>query len=111
INPTSFTPSKRIRLMCSALEKTSGSFLVSESPLLSAEMIDAPVLEGPPPLPAPDWSLIESNPARQSCADLKIRNKELTESLRRAKEQLAARELILEGVHAQLVVQNLYLVK
>ncbi|KDQ18408.1 hypothetical protein BOTBODRAFT_171254 [Botryobasidium botryosum FD-172 SS1] len=60
---------------------------------------------------APDSALIESNPARQSHADLKIRNKELTESFRRAKEQLAARELILEGSHAQLVVQNFYIIK
>ncbi|KDQ20830.1 hypothetical protein BOTBODRAFT_77249, partial [Botryobasidium botryosum FD-172 SS1] len=111
IDPTSCMPSKRIHLMRSALEKPSRSFLVSESPLLPAEMIDAPILEGPSAPLAPDSALIESNPARQSHADLKIQNKELTESLRRAKEQLAARELILEGSHAQLVVQNFYIIK
>ncbi|KDQ09419.1 hypothetical protein BOTBODRAFT_117181 [Botryobasidium botryosum FD-172 SS1] len=111
INPLSFTPSKRICLMRSALEKTSRSFLVSESPLLSTETIDSPVLEGPPTLPTPDWSLLDNNPVHQSRMDLETRNKELTESLRRAKDQLAAHNLIIEGSHAQLVVQNLYLAK
>jgi len=56
IDPACFMPSKRIRLMKSALEKTSGSFLVSGSRLLSKDMIGPPVLEGPPALPAPDWT-------------------------------------------------------
>ena len=62
IDPALYTPSKRMRMMTSALAGTaSGSFLVSNNPVTSQSSIMHPVLEHVPVLPSPDWGLIQSN--------------------------------------------------
>ena len=55
IDPQLYTPSKRMRMMTSAVAGTSGSFVVGPSKVTSQTRIPAPVLEGPPALAAPNW--------------------------------------------------------
>jgi hypothetical protein len=85
---------------------------VSKAKLTSTQQIAPPVLEGPPCVPEPDWSLIKRNERReddQTRAELKKEVEELTESLRCAHIHSQAQSSIIEGAHAQLVVQDMYL--
>ncbi|KAH7908110.1 hypothetical protein BJ138DRAFT_1013419 [Hygrophoropsis aurantiaca] len=114
IDPADYTPSKRMRLMTAALASTaSGSFLVSKTPVTSLSKIPAPVLEGPPDMPNPDWSLLHTprRPSQMSRNDLEIHASELHNSLSRAKKHIQGRDAIIEGTHAQLVVQNIFTMK
>ncbi|KAF8532455.1 hypothetical protein JB92DRAFT_2688750, partial [Gautieria morchelliformis] len=91
----------------------SGSFLVEKTPVTSSQPIITPVLEGPPSLPDPDWSLLTlpSTPDWGSRAKLSSQIKELSESLSLAQKHIHACNSIIEGTHAQLVIQNLHLSK
>jgi hypothetical protein len=113
IDPALFTPSKRIRLLSSAMASTSsGSLLVSKTRITSEYQLSSPVFEVPPELPQPDWSLLEIPcSSGRNRNDLEEENRKLTKSLRRARLQIRAHELIDEGTQAQLVVQNLTLIK
>ena len=114
IDPMLYTPSKRIRSLYTALGATqSGSFLISKDPMSSSTPIILPVLERPPSsIPQPNWGLIKS-PAKswRSHETLKMENTALRDSLRQAQTKVRARNLVIEGAHAQLVYQNLHLQK
>ena len=103
-----------MRLMTTAIASTSGSFLVSNSMVTSQHSIAAPVLEGPPLLPQPNWDHLDTaNPSlkHQSHAQLVGLVEELTTDLHLARKHIIARDGIIEGAHAQLVVQNLFVEK
>ncbi|KAG1778972.1 hypothetical protein EV702DRAFT_936564, partial [Suillus placidus] len=108
IDPALYTPSKRMRLMNAAISCTaSGSFLISKDPVTYAHQIAHPVLEAPPKIPAPNWSLLDAKPSTMSRMELEEYMEELTDSLSSAKTHVQSRDLIIEGAHAQLIVQGL----
>ena len=110
IDPALFTPSKRGGLLTTALAgSSSGSFLVADAKLTSDQRIAPPVLEHTQGLPMPNWSLLEKKDEYQTCDDMQKQIEELTDSLRHAQIQVQAQNSIIEGAHAQLVVQDLYL--
>ncbi|KAI9452906.1 hypothetical protein F5148DRAFT_1152090 [Russula earlei] len=106
-----------MRLLNSALASTSsGLYLVSQTHLTAAQaskLAASPVLEKPPPLPEPDWSLLETldNNRYQTQEELKQHIDTLTTSLRYARHQIHARNLVIEGNQAQLVVQGMAIKK
>ncbi|KAJ7719003.1 hypothetical protein B0H16DRAFT_1337013 [Mycena metata] len=113
IDPALYTPSKRMRMMTSALGATaSGSFLISKAPVTSLSHIAPPVLERPQILPTPDWNLLrESHPEdieTLSAQALRERVNRLTSALALSQQQLVAREGMIEAANAQLVVQNIF---
>ena len=114
IDPSLYTPSKRMRTMQASLNMTaSGSFLVSDQPYKSSTTILKPVIEVPPAsLPQPNWKLATS-PEKTwvSRESLQIENQLLRESLRRAKDHIHVRDQVIERDHAQLLYQNLHLYK
>jgi hypothetical protein len=106
-----YTPSSRMRVMTSALASTaSGSFLVGNPRITSANTIASPVYGQPVVLPEPDWSLIHKPPAARSPskAELKALNTKLTLSLEQSHAQILARNSVIEGSNAQLAVQSIY---
>lgn len=118
VDPELYTPSKRIRLLTSALSSTtSGSYLVDATRMTSSHPICAPVFEAPPPLPSMDWSILHpattsgSRPTRPSATDLQAQNVALTQQLALAQQHIRARDLVIEGTQAQLIVQNLTMMK
>ncbi|KAJ7814455.1 hypothetical protein B0H13DRAFT_1664787 [Mycena leptocephala] len=123
IDPALYTPSKRMRMMTSALGGTaSGSFLVSKVPVTSRSHIAPPVLEGPlhiptgpPILPMPNWDLLRgSRPediANMSAQALRERVHSLTSSLAISQQHLLARDGIIQAANAQLIVQNIFVGK
>ncbi|KAJ7229027.1 hypothetical protein GGX14DRAFT_345295, partial [Mycena pura] len=110
-----YTPSKRMRIMTSALSHTSsGSFLVDSSKVTSQSVIPVPVLEGPPALAQPDWGHLcddDNSMEGMSMSQLKEYAKRMKGDLRNAKQQISARDGIIEASHATLVVQNLFVQK
>ena len=79
-----YTPSLCMQMMTSALASTvSGSFLVGNPHITSANAIVSPIYRRPVTLPEPDWSLIHQPPAARSPskAKLKAMNAKLTLSL------------------------------
>ena len=115
IDPDLYTPSKRMRLMQSALASTSsGSLLVSKAKLTSEaarRLIAPPVLENLPELPQPNWDLIYERILPPTKEDLANRCQELVESLHRAHDITVAQQVMLEGASAQLVIQHMTLEK
>ncbi|KAG0701865.1 hypothetical protein DFH29DRAFT_776657, partial [Suillus ampliporus] len=112
IDPALYTPSKRMRLMNAAISRTaSGSFLVSKDPVTSTHQIARPVLEAPPKIPAPNWSLLHAKPSTMSQIELEGYTEDLQDGLGSAKIHLKSRDLIIEGAHAQLIVQGLLCAK
>ncbi|KAJ7874177.1 hypothetical protein B0H14DRAFT_3555565 [Mycena olivaceomarginata] len=112
IDPALYTPSKRMRMMTSALGGTaSGSFLISKAPITSRSHIAPPVLEGPPILPIPDWNLLRRSPEdieNLSAQALRERVNALTSSLAISQQHLLARDGMIEAANAQLVVLNIF---
>lgn len=109
-----FTPSKRMRLMSASLGQTQSSYLVSNLPLaetMTSFPVFQPVLEAPPTLPEPNWDLIDVPQGYQTREQLQDRVEQLASSLQHAQQYIKARDLIIEGVHAQLIIQNLILNK
>ncbi|KAG2107768.1 hypothetical protein BD769DRAFT_1500774 [Suillus cothurnatus] len=107
-----YTPSKRMRLMNAAVSRTaSGSFLVSKDPVTSAHQIAQPVLEAPLKILAPNWALLHAKPSKMSRIELEGYTEDLQDSLSSAKTHLQSRDLIIEGAHAQLIVQGLLCAK
>ena len=113
IDPSLYTPSKRARLLYGALGATeSGSYLVSNVTMTSSHTIHRPVLEAPPPLPTLDSTLLTSRASHQSTrSELELRTIRLEEELRLAHQHIKARDAIIEGNHAQMIIQNLTLEK
>jgi len=106
-----YTPSSRMRMMASALASTaSGSFLVGNPRITSANTIASPVYGRPMTLPEPDWSLIHQPPATRSPskAELKALNAKLTLSLEQSHAHILARNSVIEGSNAQLAVQSIF---
>jgi hypothetical protein len=102
------TPSKRMRIMYGALASTStGSVLLSKAHLTSSYSIRLPVLETPPELPQPDWSLLQPKPSsgHESPQSLETKIDTLTSQLSRARDIIRARELMDEQNNAQLIIQ------
>jgi hypothetical protein len=115
IDPALYTPSKRMRLMTSALASTSsGSFLVSSSRITSQNSIPAPVLERPPQLPEPDWqngSYSDATMAGWSQSQLLEYALGMRDNLKNAQLHIKARDGIIEATQATIVVQNLFVDK
>jgi hypothetical protein len=114
IDPTLETPSKSIRMLYSTLVSTSsGSMLVSKVKMSSTYKIPKPVLEAVPDLPQPDWTLLGGpDPGTyQSLGELEQQNHQLTDSFARSQDIICTHELIDEGRAAQLLIQNVILVK
>ena len=98
-------------MMTSALASTaSGSFLVGNPCITSANTIASPVYGRPKTLPEPDWSLIHRPPAVRSPskAELKAMNAKLTLSLEQSHAQILAQNSVIEGSNAQLAVQSIF---
>jgi len=105
------TPTSCMRIMTSALASTaSGSFLVGNPCVTSADTITSPVYGRPATLPELDWSLIHRLPVAHSPskAELKALNAKLTTSLEQSHAQILARNSIIEGLNAQLAVQSIF---
>jgi DDE superfamily endonuclease len=110
IDPSLFTPSKRMRILSTSLATTSsGSFLIQKPPIVSSQVIAPPVIEHPPPLAEPDWALL-STPADKGAGHetLESRIGALTTSLKLSRQHILARDAIIEGAHATMVVQSIY---
>lgn len=109
-----FTPSKRIRSLYSSLETTeSGSYLVSAVKFTSSIPTVPLMLETvPPELPAINWStFVMPNQEVETRERLKNENENLRANLRLAHAHVQARDGIIEGNQAQLIIQNLHLQK
>jgi len=114
IDPALFTPSKHSRILVGAMAASkSAAFLVGTSKITSAQTIAPPVLEGPPPVLTPDWSLIKSPSHLQEKSRRGLENeiKALTESLRLAHIHHHAQQSVIEAAHAQLIVQDMFAIK
>ena len=114
IDPTLFTPSKHSRILVGAMAASKlAAFLVGTSKVSSAQTIAPPVLEEPPPVLKPDWSLIRSPSHLQEKSHRGLENKikALTESLQLAHIHHHAQQSVIEAAHAQLIVQDMFAVK
>jgi len=114
IDPDLYTPTKRLRTLYGALgSNQEHRFLVSKSPLTSAVPITAPVLEVPPRIPPPEWSIAKEPPPQtwKSRQQLEDEISKLKTNLSIAHQHVQAQDSIIHGAHAQLVVQNLHLRK
>lgn len=110
VDPSLYTPSKRVRVMRASLASTSsGSFLVSSGPVTSSCRIDPPVLERLPPSDI-DWRKINdiARPQELSRDELIEHLQQLTDLSSRAKSHIQAQNVLIEATQAQLVVQDLY---
>jgi hypothetical protein len=111
VDPSLFTPTKRMRIMANALAGTStGSFLVEKPRITSAQVIGSPVFERPAIISNPDWSLLQQPPAgsSQTKTELEEQIAKLTISLDLSRQQIAAKDSAIEGANAQLAVQAVY---
>lgn len=111
VDPSLYTPSKRIHLMTAALASTSsGSFLVDAARITSSHHVAPPVLEKLPPLTNSDWSQLRPHIPlhQQTRTELLEHTEQLTSLASRAKGQIQAQNVIIEGAQAQLVIQDLY---
>jgi hypothetical protein len=111
IDPSLYTPSKCMCLLTSSLAGSSASFLISKAPITSANQIAPPVLKNLPPLPQPDWSVLQLPLGSHTNQQLQNENDSLRESLHLAHQLIQAHRLIDEGCNAQLIIQNLMLDK
>ena len=91
----------------------SGSLLILKAKMTSSYKIPQPVLETILDLPRPDWDLLGgADPrANQSWKALEQQNYKLTDSLTKSWDIIHTHELIDEGRAAQLLIQNVILVK
>lgn len=108
------TPRKRVQLLSASLKESQSSYLISDPHITSSTKILSPVIEHPPPLPEPNWSLLhlpEPSLSYQSKANLKEQVSYLQASLYHAQQQIKARNMIIESNHAQMIIQDMYLHK
>ncbi|EGO04632.1 hypothetical protein SERLA73DRAFT_68316 [Serpula lacrymans var. lacrymans S7.3] len=114
IDPALFSPSKRVRIMTASLAKTaSGSCFVSKALVTSSSLITKPVLKGPPDIPISKWSLVAptASVSKMLHNDLKLYASKPRDSLMLAKQHVQGRDTIIEGAHAQLVIQDVFTIK
>ncbi|KZP05768.1 hypothetical protein FIBSPDRAFT_765389 [Athelia psychrophila] len=112
IDPSLYTPSKRSRVLQQSLaDSSTGSFLVSDGKISSSDPIAPPVLEGTANIVQPNWTLIEQQHQTRTKDEMQAHIDALTESLKQARILIAAKDSIIEGAQAQLVIQNLHLKK
>ncbi|KAJ7281716.1 hypothetical protein C8J57DRAFT_1056355 [Mycena rebaudengoi] len=115
IDPALYTPSKRMRMMTSALGSTSsGSFLVSQASVTSLSSLPAPVLEGPPALAQPDWSQLEvtdENLGAMTKSQLLEAAGKMRANLALARQHEIAGHGRIESAHGTIVLQNLFVEK
>jgi hypothetical protein len=112
LDPSLFTPRKRMRAVSSALAgTTTGSFLVSRDPITSAQRIAPPVIELAIPTATPDYSLMKLDPTRMNHADLVRSFCDLQANYGLSGRRDVAQQSIMEAQGAQLVVQHLHLDK
>lgn len=110
-NPDMPTPSKRMRLLEAGLRNTtSGSFLVGKAKATHAcmsKLISPPIIEKPPLLPVPNWNLLqrERELDEYSKRELMDRVAVLEDGLGKAQAMVLAREAVIEGQSAQMVIQ------
>lgn len=105
-----FTPTKRMRIFHRSLASSSScSYLISKEPVTSETRIIQPVFERPPIVPEPDWSLIQRGAVEGWSSKERMASKidELTRSLKAARNQIKAREAVIEGANATIVVLDL----
>ncbi|KAH6885999.1 hypothetical protein BKA70DRAFT_1123458 [Coprinopsis sp. MPI-PUGE-AT-0042] len=111
-DPDLYTPSKRMRALYTSIASTSsGSFLVSTDKLTSATPIIAPVLEATPSLAQPDWSMADRPTTASTLRELQRKNEMLKAQLQQAQVVDRAKDGIIEGCHATMVIQNFHLIK
>ncbi|KIY52234.1 hypothetical protein FISHEDRAFT_35768, partial [Fistulina hepatica ATCC 64428] len=113
-DPSLFTPNKHLRTMYASLSRTSGPFLISSNiKLTSAMPIAHPVIDHiPDSLPMPDWSLLDGrDEAKMSSSEMHETVASLRTSLQHARVQQNARNMLIEGLNAQLIIQDLHLRK
>ncbi|KIJ42755.1 hypothetical protein M422DRAFT_136086, partial [Sphaerobolus stellatus SS14] len=112
--PKAFTPSKAVRILISQLAATtSGSYLVSDSPLKSTIPIISPIIETPPNYQFSDWDAeeITSNIAKFTKEELAAIIIKMAEELTFAQLHLLARNSAITRLQAQLIIQNMHLIK
>jgi hypothetical protein len=110
VDPSLFTPTKRMRIMAGSLAGTStGSFLVDKPRITSAQAIGSPIFEQPVVIPDPDWNLLQpSTRSDQTKTELEEQIAKLTLSLDLSRQQIAAKNSTIESANAQLAVQAVY---
>ncbi|KIJ40081.1 hypothetical protein M422DRAFT_147733, partial [Sphaerobolus stellatus SS14] len=109
-----FTPTKAIRILITKLSTTaSGAFLISNSPLKSTIPIQAPIIEQPPDLPLPNWNAakVAVNPAEFTKEQLACIILELASEPTSAQVYLLTCDGTISQLQAQLIIQNMHLVK
>lgn len=109
------TPSKRTRIVTANLASTSsGSFLLSKRTVTSHDVLPAPVLRTVTALPDIDWSVLHlpnyPSPA-SSTEELRTYIATLLSTVRLAHQHIKARDSIIEGNNAQMVLQALHLTR
>lgn len=109
IDPSLFTPTKWGSILQKGLaSSSSGSFLVDSAKITSSQLIFAPVHEGTANLKEPDWSVMCTQKTKPK---METYIEELVHGLKTAQTLVAVQNSIIEGQQAQLVLQNLQLVK
>lgn len=112
IDPSQFTPTKRVRLMHTSLsESLTGSYLVAESPIDPFKPLIPPVIESvPATLPKPDFSALQNQQQIKELTreQLEEQVNSLTYNLALAKAHIQVQRGINEAANAQLIVQHLH---
>ena len=107
------SPLKQMQILHGTLGSTSSGSLLLSTPRLTSYNPANPTLQSLPPLPQPDWSLLnQSEPDSHQTREMVLaRLKLLTESLRKAHTTIAANHCMEEANNAQIILQHLEVTK
>ena len=112
IDPSLFTPTKRGGILQKSLaSSSSGSFLVDSAKITSSQLIAPPVHEGTADIKQPDWLVMWKQDTQKTKPEMEAYIGELVRELETTRKFVAVQNSIIEGQRAQLVLQNLQLVK
>jgi hypothetical protein len=116
IDPSLYTPTKRRRQLVSAIAGTqTGSYLVDRAkPITAATPLPQPVIENPPEVPEPNWSLQHQERGELeglTNSQLISRVLDLAENLGYSYGMVLARDAVVRGTQAQIIIQDLHLRK
>lgn len=113
LDPSLFTPTKRVAALHTLLQSTSVAYLTSTESMSSSAPIPALVLEAPPPTVDVDWSVLDHSPPSMQASKTMMLHEinALRAQLFRARGQCHALGEIVRGDHAQMVIQNMILEK
>lgn len=112
VDPSLFTPTKRGGVLRQSLaSSSSGSFLVDSTKITSSQLIPPPVFEGTANIKQPDWLIMWKKDVQRTKPETEAYVEELVRELETARMLVAVQTSIIEGQRAQLVLQNLQLVK